>query len=196
MTYHFNWSVLWSGQTGAWLLHGVVMTAGDFVGRLVHRRRTRGFFPARFAPCRYCPLRWLAAGYVEFFSAMCHCSFGCFLVLRRAAVRYRRRCRTGCSITAAEFWAGAFALGVYHGARFSEVIPLGDRRDSEDSVRSSGIHRFDNGASLPPGHPSYCFPLDRAAGDQRDVKSFKELFRGADHRRRRVDFSSPPDRNL
>ena len=42
----------------------------------------------------------------------------------------------------AEFWAGMFALGVYHGARFSEVIRAGIQsipRSQYESAVSTGL---------------------------------------------------------
>ena len=70
------------------------------------------------------PLRWLAAGYVEFFRNvpllvwMFFWYFGVPPFLPQALQDWLLD-------HGAEFWAGAFALGVYHGARFSEVIRSG-----------------------------------------------------------------------
>jgi len=66
MNYQLNWSILWSGQTGGWLLNGLLttleisslawllaLTLGNVAGAL------------RTAPIP--PFRWLASAYVEFF---------------------------------------------------------------------------------------------------------------------------------
>lgn len=123
MTYHFNWSVLWSGQTGAWLLHGLVMTLEiSLVGWFI--AAALGILSGALRTLPILPLRWLAAGYVEFFRnvpLLVWMFFWYFAVppfLPQALQDWLLD-------HGAEFWAGAFALGVYHGARFSEVIRSG-----------------------------------------------------------------------
>src|SRR6267142_3166683 len=70
------------------------------------------------------PLRWLAAAYVEFFRNvpllvwMFFWYFGVPPFLPQALQDWLLD-------HGAEFWAGVCALGVYHGARFSEVIRSG-----------------------------------------------------------------------
>jgi His/Glu/Gln/Arg/opine family amino acid ABC transporter permease subunit len=123
VSYRFDWSVLWSGQTGAWLLQGVLVTIeisalawalAVALGILAGALRT--------VPLR--PLRALATGYVEFFRNvpllvwMFFWYFGVPPLLPGAM-------REWLFSHAAEFWAGMLALGVYHGARFSEVIRSG-----------------------------------------------------------------------
>ena len=123
MQYQFNWSVLWSGQSGSWLLHGVLMTLqisalawmlAVSLGMLAGALRT--------VPWR--PLRAAATFYVEFFRNvpllvwMFFWYFGVPPLLPEAAQEWLFS-------HGAEFWAGMFALGVYHGARFSEVIRSG-----------------------------------------------------------------------
>src|SRR5258707_6068545 len=84
MNYHFNWSVLWSGQTGAWLLHGVVMTLEiSLVGWFI--AAALGILSGALRTLPILPLRWLAAGYVEFFRNG-PARLDVFFVLRRAAV--------------------------------------------------------------------------------------------------------------
>lgn len=123
MNYQLNWSVLWSGQTGGWLLNGllttleisslawlIALTLGTVAGVL------------RTAPMP--PLRWLASAYVEFFRNvpllvwMFFWYFGMPPLLPQALQDWLLD-------HGAEFWAGVCALGVYHGARFSEVIRSG-----------------------------------------------------------------------
>src|SRR6267142_5001802 len=123
MNYHFNWSVLWSGQTGVWLLHGVWMTLEiSLVGWFI--AATLGILSGALRTLPILPLRWLAAGYVEFFRNvpllvwMFFWYFGVPPLLPRGVQNWLFD-------HGAEFWAGMFALGVYHGARFSEVIRSG-----------------------------------------------------------------------
>src|SRR6266576_5807447 len=123
MNYQLNWSILWSGQTGGWLLNGLLttleisslawllaLTLGNVAGAL------------RTAPIP--PFRWLASAYVEFFRNvpllvwMFFWYFGMPPLLPQALQDWLLD-------HGAEFWAGVCALGVYHGARFSEVIRSG-----------------------------------------------------------------------
>jgi His/Glu/Gln/Arg/opine family amino acid ABC transporter permease subunit len=123
MNYRFDWSVLWSGQSGAWLLHGVLTTLAIsalawllalFLGVLAGALRT--------APLA--PLRALATGYVEFFRnvpLLVWMFFWYFAVPPLLAENLREWLFDH----GAELWAGTMALGVYHGARFSEMIRAG-----------------------------------------------------------------------
>ena len=123
MNYRFNWSVLWSGQSGHWLLQGLLTTLeisalawvlAAFLGVLSGALRTVTFRP----------LRALATFYVEFFRNvpllvwMFFWYFGVPPLLPRSVQDWL----FGHGL---EFWAGTVALGVYHGARFSEVIRSG-----------------------------------------------------------------------
>ncbi len=123
MQYQFNWSVLWTGQSGQWLFQGIVTTLklstlawllAGALGILSGALRT--------VPLR--PLRALATFYVEFFRNvpllvwMFFWYFGVPPLLPRLVQDWLYN-------HGAEFWAGMFALGVYHGARFSEVIRSG-----------------------------------------------------------------------
>jgi len=121
--YTFDWSVLWTGQSGRWLLQGLLTTLqlsalawvlAVALGVLAGALRT---LPVR-------PLRWGATFYVEFFRNvpllvwMFFWYFGMLPVLPRGAQDWLYD-------HGAEFWAGTVALGVYHGARMSEVIRSG-----------------------------------------------------------------------
>ena len=123
MTYQFKWSVLWTGDSGRWLLQGLVTTLeisalawllAVFLGVAAGALRT--------VPLR--PLRALATFYVEFFRNVpllvwvFFWYFGVPPLLPQAAQQWLFS-------HGAEFWAGMFALGVYHGARMSEVIRSG-----------------------------------------------------------------------
>ncbi len=123
MQYQFHWSVLWTGQSGQWLLQGILATLqisalawllAGALGILSGALRT--------VPLR--PLRALATFYVEFFRNvpllvwMFFWYFGAPPLLPRPVQDWLYN-------HGAEFWAAMFALGVYHGARLSEVIRSG-----------------------------------------------------------------------
>src|SRR2546430_14074121 len=66
MNYHFNWSVLWSGQSGAWLLQGHVTTVELSVLAWL-LALILGVISGALRTVAIPPLRWPAAFYVEFF---------------------------------------------------------------------------------------------------------------------------------
>jgi polar amino acid transport system permease protein len=123
MNYTFRWSVLWSGQSGAWLLQGLITTlelsALAWVLAVV-----LGILSGALRTVTFTPLRWLATFYVEFFRNvpllvwMFFWYFGVPPLLPRGVQEWLFN-------HGAEFWAGMMALGVYHGARMSEVIRSG-----------------------------------------------------------------------
>ena len=123
MSYTFNWSVLWSGQSGAWLLQGLLTTVEISVLAWL-LAVALGILSGALRTVAFLPLRWAATFYVEFFRNvpllvwMFFWYFGVPPLLPRPV-------RDWLFNHGAEFWAGMFALGVYHGARFSEVIRSG-----------------------------------------------------------------------
>lgn len=123
MSYKFDWSVLWSGQSGAWLLRGIVTTLEiSLLAWLL--AVALGILSGALRSGALPPLRGFAAFYVEFFRnvpLLVWMFFWYFAVppLLPDAVQ------DWLFDHSAEFWAGTFALGVYHGARFSEVIRSG-----------------------------------------------------------------------
>jgi glutamate/aspartate transport system permease protein len=123
VSYQFNWSVLWSGESGSWLLQGVLTTLGISVLAWV-LAATLGILSGAMRTVPWKPLRALATFYVEFFRNvpllvwMFFWYFGVPPLLPRGAQDWLFSHRP-------EFWAGMFALGVYHGARMSEVIRAG-----------------------------------------------------------------------
>jgi len=123
VTYQFNWSVLWSGQSGNWLLQGVLTTLAISVLAWL-LAVALGILSGAMRTVPWKPLRALATFYVEFFRNvpllvwMFFWYFGVPPLLPRGAQDWLFSHR-------AEFWAGMFALGVYHGARMSEVIRAG-----------------------------------------------------------------------
>lgn len=123
MSYQFDWSVLWSGQSGAWLLRGIVTTLEiSLLAWLL--ALVLGILSGALRTVPLPPLRRFAAFYVEFFRnvpLLVWMFFWYFAVppLLPGGVQ------DWLFDHSAEFWAGTFALGVYHGARFSEVIRSG-----------------------------------------------------------------------
>ena len=123
MNYQFNWSVLWSGQSGGWLLHGLLLTLAISVLAWV-LAAVLGIVSGAMRTVPWKPLRVIASFYVEFFRNvpllvwMFFWYFGVPPLLPRVVQDWLFN-------HSAEFWAGMFALGVYHGARMSEIIRAG-----------------------------------------------------------------------
>lgn len=123
MTYNFDWSVLWSGQSGQWLLQGLITTLEiSVVAWLL--AIILGISSGALRTTSIAPLRWVATAYVEFFRnvpLLVWMFFWYFAVppLLPEVIQ------DWLLDHGAEFWAGAVALGVYHGARFSEVMRSG-----------------------------------------------------------------------
>ena len=123
MDYNFDWSVLWSGQSGGWLLQGLLTTLKiSLCGWLL--AVLFGVTSGALRTVPLAPLRWVASGYVEFFRnvpLLVWMFFWYFAVppLLPEALRF------WLFDHGLEFWAGAVALGVYHGARFAELIRAG-----------------------------------------------------------------------
>jgi His/Glu/Gln/Arg/opine family amino acid ABC transporter permease subunit len=123
VSYQFNWSVLWSGQSGGWLLQGLLTTLAISVLAWL-LAVTLGILSGALRTVPFKPLRALAVFYVEFFRNvpllvwMFFWYFGVPPLLPQAVQGWLFD-------HSAEFWAGTVALGVYHGARFSEVIRSG-----------------------------------------------------------------------
>jgi polar amino acid transport system permease protein len=123
MSYTFSWSVLWSGQSGSWLLQGLLTTLElSAVGWLI--AVALGILSGALRTVPLAPLRWAATAYVEFFRNvpllvwMFFWYFGVPPLLPRPVQEWL----FGHGL---EFWAAVVALGVYHGARMSEVIRSG-----------------------------------------------------------------------
>jgi len=118
--YEFHWAVLWSGQSGRWLLQGLATTVElSALGWVL--AAALGIVSGAMRTVSWRPLRALATVYVEFFRNvpllvwMFFWYFGVPPLLPEVIREWLFR-------HGAEFWAGMFALGVYHGARMSEVI--------------------------------------------------------------------------
>lgn len=123
MTYHFDWGVLWTGQSGLWLLQGLITTL-ELSALAWFLALTLGISAGALRTLPIAPLRWVAIFYVEFFRnvpLLVWMFFWYFAVppLLPSPVQ------DWLFAHGAEFWAAMLALGVYHGARFSEVIRSG-----------------------------------------------------------------------
>jgi len=123
MPYKLDWSVLWSGQSGEWLLQGLLTTLEiATLGWLL--AAALGVLSGALRTVPITIFRAFATGYVEFFRNvpllvwMFFWYFGVPPLLPQIAQDWLFD-------HGAEFWAAVFALGVYHGARFSEVIRAG-----------------------------------------------------------------------
>ncbi len=123
MSYHFDWSVLWSGPSGSWLLDGLITTIqisfiawviAVVLGTVAGSLRTQAAALAR----------WTAAAYVEFFRNVPLLVWMFFWYFAVPPL-LPQPLQDWLFDHGAEFWAAVIALGVYHGARFSEVIRAG-----------------------------------------------------------------------
>ena len=143
MNYQFKWSVLWTGESGQWLLNGLITTLElSIVAWLL--AATLGILSGSLRTVRFWPLRAAATFYVEFFRNvpllvwMFFWYFAIPPLLPEAVQQWL-------FANGLEFWAAVFALGVYSGARFSEVLRSGiqsiPRTQLEASV-ASGLTTF------------------------------------------------------
>jgi len=123
VNYTFKWSVLWTGQSGHWLLQGLLTTL-ELSALAWLLAVALGILSGALRTVQLPPLRWAATFYVEFFRNvpllvwMFFWYFGVPPLLPRGVQDWVFN-------HGAEFWAGMLALGVYHGARISEVIRSG-----------------------------------------------------------------------
>ena len=140
MSYAFDWSVLWSGETGSWLLFGLAKTLQISLLSWFLALGL-GILSGTLRTVPLAPVRWLATFYVEFFRNvpllvwMFFWYFGVPPLLPQLAQDWLYE-------YGAEFWAGVFALGVYHGARISEVIRSGIQsipKTQFEAAASSGL---------------------------------------------------------
>src|SRR5262245_56116361 len=143
MKYTFDWSVLWKGQSGEWLWLGLVTTLelSAIAWRLA---AVLAVVSGALRTVPFRPLRAVATAYVEFFRNvpllvwMFFWYFGVPPLLPLGVQDWL----FGHGL---EFWAGVSALGVYSGARFSEVLRSGiqsiPRTQFEASV-ASGLTTF------------------------------------------------------
>jgi His/Glu/Gln/Arg/opine family amino acid ABC transporter permease subunit len=115
--------VLWSGQSASWLLQGLITTL-ELSALAWMLAIVLGILAGALRTVTFAPLRAVAVFYVEFFRNvpllvwMFFWYFGVPPLLPRAVQDWLFN-------HGAEFWAAVIALGVYTGARMSEVIRAG-----------------------------------------------------------------------
>jgi His/Glu/Gln/Arg/opine family amino acid ABC transporter permease subunit len=140
MSYTFDWSVLWSGQTGAWLLLGLIKTLQ--ISALSWLLAVAlGVVSGTLRTAHLRPMRWGATFYVEFFRnvPLLVWMFFWYFAVPPLLPEW---VQDWLLEHGAEFWAGVCALGVYHGARFSEVIRSGIQsipKAQFEAAASSGL---------------------------------------------------------
>src|SRR5215469_9878885 len=123
MSYHFHWSVLWTGQSGTWLLQGLVTTLElSLLAWLLAFMLGIVSGALRTAPIP--PLRWVSTFYGEFFRNVPLLVWMFFWYFAIPPL-LPESLQNWLFDHGVEFGAGWFALGVYHGARFSEVMRSG-----------------------------------------------------------------------
>lgn len=123
MSYDFDWSVLWTGQSGRWLLQGLLTTLK--ISALAWLLAAAlGIVSGALRTVGVKPLAALAAFYVEFFRNV-PLLVWMFLWYFAVPPMLPRPVQDWLYVHGVEFLAGTFALGVYHGARFSETIRSG-----------------------------------------------------------------------
>lgn len=143
MQYKFDWSVLWTGQSGEWLLSGLIVTLElSALGWLL--AVVLGIVSGALRTVPYRPLRALATVYVEFFRnvPLLVWMFFWYFAVPPLLPETIQEFLFAHSL---EFWAAVVALGVYSGARFSEVLRSGiqaiPKTQFEASV-ASGLTTF------------------------------------------------------
>jgi His/Glu/Gln/Arg/opine family amino acid ABC transporter permease subunit len=140
MSYRFDWSVLWTGQSGEWLLAGLLMTLrlsaaawllAVVLGVMAGALRT--------GPVRL--LRAFSAAYVEFFRNV-PLLVWMFVWYFAVPPLLPRPAQDWLIDHGLEFWAAVLALGVYSGARFAEVLRAGIQsipRTQVEAALASGL---------------------------------------------------------
>jgi His/Glu/Gln/Arg/opine family amino acid ABC transporter permease subunit len=123
VSYQFDWSVLWSGQSGVWLLRGLATTL-ELSALAWVLAAAFGIVSGAMRTVPWRLLRGLATSYVEFFRNV-PLLVWMFLWYFGVPQFLPETVREWLFDHGLEFWAAMFALGVYHGARMSEVIRSG-----------------------------------------------------------------------
>ena len=138
MNYRFDWSVLWTGQSGEWLLSGLITTLELSVCAWL-LAVALGILSGALRTVPYRALRGIATFYVEFFRnvPLLVWMFFWYFAVPPLLPEVAREWLFSHGL---EFLAAVFALGVYSGARFSEVLRSGiqsiPRTQLEASVAS------------------------------------------------------------
>jgi His/Glu/Gln/Arg/opine family amino acid ABC transporter permease subunit len=143
VNYTFNWSVLWTGESGQWLLSGLIVTL-ELSALAWLLAVALGIVSGALRTVKYRPLRALATFYVEFFRnvPLLVWMFFWYFAVPPVLPEVIREWMLGHGL---EFWAGVLALGVYSGARFSEVLRSGIQsipKTQTEAAVASGLTTF------------------------------------------------------
>ena len=143
MKYTFNWSVLWTGESGQWLLSGLIVTL-ELSALAWLLAVALGVVSGALRTVKFRPLRAVATFYVEFFRnvPLLVWMFFWYFGVPPFLPEVIREWMFGHGL---EFWAGVLALGVYSGARFSEVLRSGIQsipRTQMEAAMASGLTTF------------------------------------------------------
>jgi His/Glu/Gln/Arg/opine family amino acid ABC transporter permease subunit len=143
VNYTFKWSVLWTGESGQWLLSGLIVTL-ELSALAWLLAVALGIVSGALRTVKFRPLRALATFYVEFFRNvpllvwMFFWYFAVPPILPAVILEWM----LGHGL---EFWAAVLALGVYSGARFSEVLRSGIQsipKTQMEAAVASGLTTF------------------------------------------------------
>jgi His/Glu/Gln/Arg/opine family amino acid ABC transporter permease subunit len=143
VNYTFKWSVLWTGESGQWLLSGLITTL-ELSALAWLLAVALGIVSGAFRTVTFRPLRMLATFYVEFFRnvPLLVWMFFWYFAVPPILPEVIREWMLGHGL---EFWAGVLALGVYSGARFSEVLRSGIQsipKTQMEAAVASGLSTF------------------------------------------------------
>jgi len=143
VNYTFNWSVLWTGESGQWLLSGLIVTL-ELSALAWILAVALGILSGALRTVKFRPLRAVATFYVEFFRnvPLLVWMFFWYFGVPPFLPEVIREWMFGHGL---EFWAGVLALGVYSGARFSEVLRSGIQsipRTQMEAAVASGLTTF------------------------------------------------------
>ena len=143
MNYTFKWSLLWTGESGQWLLSGLITTL-ELSALAWLLAVALGIVSGAFRTVKFRPLRVLATFYVEFFRnvPLLVWMFFWYFAVPPVLPEVIREWMLGHGL---EFWAWVLALGVYSGARFSEVLRSGIQsipRTQMEAAVASGLSTF------------------------------------------------------
>jgi len=143
VNYTFNWSVLWTGESGQWLLSGLIVTL-ELSALAWVLAVALGIVSGALRTVKFRPLRAVATFYVEFFRnvPLLVWMFFWYFGVPPFLPEVIREWMFGHGL---EFWAGVLALGVYSGARFSEVLRSGIQsipRTQMEAAVASGLTTF------------------------------------------------------
>ena len=153
MRYRFDWSVLWSGQSGAWLLQGLLTTL-EISALAWTIALALGIVAGALRTMKFTPLRVLAACYVEFFRNVPLLVWMFFFYFAAPSL-LPQGMQAWLFDHGAEFSAGTVALGVYHGARFSEMIRAGIQSIPKTQLEAS----LSTGLSLAQAYRLVILPI-------------------------------------